>query len=237
MRLAFFISILLITCCSYTIAHRPAQAPHFTGSAAEASPDAQILEVFTDSTHIGVKGQCKIEIVKYTIYEDAYLLVKFYTRTGNSQWYLQDTYMYETTSLQALEPDISDYNNDGFNDITVISATAARGANEVRRLFIYDRKYNRLISIVNAEDFPNMQYNPELDCIDAFLVYGASTTVFAHIAGDSLKIFAQVANTADSVFVYVTGKKGKDKLIYKGPGAGPYIRHSNFRRLKINGEQ
>ncbi len=234
MRLSFFALILLTVCSSYTLA--PAPVPHYTGSITVADPDAEILEVFTDSTTIGVKGQCKIEVVKHRIYEDAYLLIKFYTRSYG-RWYLKDTYMYESTYLQGLEPDISDYNNDGLNDITIISATAARGANEVRRLFIYDKAYERLISITNSEAFPNMQYNPELDCIDAFLVHGTSTTVFAHIAGDSLQTFAQVDNTADSVFVSTISKNGKEKLIYKGTGDGPYTRYSNFRPLKIKGEQ
>ena len=67
------------------------------------------------------------------------------------------------------EPNISDFNNDNFKDITFISGSAARGANEVRRLFIYDNQNRELISIVNSQNYPNMQYNKELNCIDAFI--------------------------------------------------------------------
>jgi len=32
--------------------------------------------------------------------------------------------------------------------------------------------------MVNAEEYPNMLYNKELDCIDAFLIHGGTSTVF-----------------------------------------------------------
>lgn len=193
--------------------------------------DASILEIFTDSTRIGHKGQCKIEIIKYMLNDDAYMLLKFYTRSYG-RWYHQHTYHYETTTIQSLDPDISDYNNDGLNDITVISANAARGANEVRRLFIYDSTQQDLIAITNSEAFPNMRYNAQLDCIDAFLVHGTSSTVFAHLSGDSLRTFAVVGTTGDSVFVSTINRKGKEKIIYKGPYCCPYNRFSNFRPLQ-----
>ena len=130
------------------------------------------------------------------------------------------------------EPNISDFNNDNFNDITIISGTAARGANEIRRLFIYDNQKQELISIVNSPDYPNMLYNKELDCIDAFLVYGGCSTVFLNIDGDSLKRFASV-ELFDGLTVSTYDRKGKEKIIMtdKTNKAG-YIRYKNFRPLK-----
>ena len=195
--------------------------------------NTEIIEVFSDSLNIGEKGKCKIEIVKHRVLDDTYLIVKFYTK-GPKYWYHQNTYLYETTALMGLEPNISDFNNDNLNDITIVSAAAARGANEVRRLFIYDKKEKQLISIVNSEEYPNILYNSELDCIDAFLVHGGSTTVFARIEGDSLKEFASI-NNDNSRTVYEIDSIGNRKLIRRDTiidSDDVYIRYKNYKPLK-----
>ncbi|MBL7704216.1 MAG: hypothetical protein JNM21_01600 [Taibaiella sp.] len=133
-----------------------------------------------------------------------------------------------------LKPHIADFNNDSFMDITFISATAARGSNEVRRLFIYDAEEKKLVSIVNSENYPNMRYNKELDCIDAFLVYGGTSTVFTRIEGDSLKEFASVHNDQYRT-VYEIDKSGKERQLSKDSITDPgeiYIRYINYKPLK-----
>ena len=196
----------------------------------------EIIDTFVDSLNIGEKGKCKVELIKHRVYNDIYVIVKFYIKERNTikdpeTWMIQNNYSYETTSL-GFEPKISDFNKDDFNDITFISGSAARGANEVRRLFIYDNEKRELISIVNSENFPNMLYNKELDCIDAFLVYGGCSTVFLNIQGDSLKEFASV-ELNDGLTVSTYDKYGKEKIILtdKTNKAG-YIRYKNFRPLK-----
>jgi hypothetical protein len=196
-----------------------------------------ILGTFVDSLNIGEKGRCKIELIKHRVYGDNYLIIKFYIKGSNTlkdpeTWMIQNNYAYETTALMEFEPNLSDFNNDSFNDITFISGNAARGANEVRRLFIYDDQKQELISIVNSEDYPNMLYNNELDCIDAFLVYGGCSTVFLHIKGDSLKKFATV-ELNDGLTVSTFDDNGKRKIIKtdKSNKAG-YIRYKNFSPLK-----
>ena len=197
----------------------------------------EIIDTFVDSLNIGEKGKGKIELIKFRVYNDIYVIIKFYikgryTTKDPETWMVQNNYCYETTALMGFEPNISDFNNDDFNDITFISGTAARGANEVRRLFVYDNQKQELISIVNSEDYPNMLYNKELDCIDAFLVYGGCSTVFLNIQGDSLKEFARV-ELFDGLTVSTYDRKGKEKIIFKDTAnkAG-YIRYKNFRPLK-----
>lgn len=145
---------------------------------------------------------------------------------------VQNNYSYETTAPKGFEVDISDFNNDGFNDITFISGTAARGANEVRRLFLFDQNEQELVSIVNSPDYPNMLYNKELDCIDAFLVYGGCSTVFLNIDGDSLKEFASV-KLDNGLTVSTYDKNGRERIIFtdKANKAG-YILHRNFKSVK-----
>ncbi|MNE33169.1 hypothetical protein D3C80_1268210 [compost metagenome] len=165
--------------------------------------------------------------------EDDFVIVKFFTKESTS-WLKTNTYLYECTSSRDLDPHFSDFNNDGYNDITFISLIAARGGNEVRRLFIYDKKGDQLISILNSEDYPNMQYNEELDCIDAFLLHGGSSTVFAKIKGDSLKTFARVDNDNYRTVSEISESDNrkiisKDTIINEGD---VFTRYKNYKPLK-----
>ena len=195
-----------------------------------------IIESFVDSLNIGVKGKCKVELIKHSVNDDIFVIIKFYIKGKNTandteHWMNTNTYSYETTAMMGFEPVISDFNNDNFNDITFISGTAARGANEVRRFFIYDNQNKNLVSLVNSKDYPNMLYNKDLDCIDAFLVYGGCSTIFLNLEGDSLKMFASV-ELSDGLTVKTYDKNGNEKIIkeYKTNKAG-YIRYQNFNPL------
>ena len=200
-------------------------------------------EIFIDSLNIGEKGNCKIELFKNEVHNDFNVIVViFYVKNKKkykekNTWILKNKYSYETISLMGLQPNISDFNNDKFNDINFISATAARGSNEVRRLFIYEPKKQELISIINSQDYPNMRYNKELNCIDAFLVHGTSTTVFAKISGDSLTTFANVKNSLDFHTVNLIDKNQNIKELYKVKSKGEYIRFKNFKPLIENTEE
>jgi hypothetical protein len=196
-----------------------------------AYPNTEILETFVDSMNIGEKGKTKIELIKHRVFDDIYVIVKFYTK-GPNYWYNQNTYLYDGTGLREFEPTLSDYNNDKYNDLSFISGTAARGANEVRRLFIYEGYKKKLISIANSEEYPNMLYNEELDCIDAFLVHGTSSTEFARIVNDSLKTFASVYNDLDFHTISSVDTRGNRKEIKKVKSRGAYIRFKNFEPLE-----
>jgi hypothetical protein len=196
----------------------------------------EIIETFVDSLKIGEKGKCKVELIKHRVYDDKFVIIKFYIKARHTTqdpetWMNTNIYSYETNAMTGFEPNISDFNNDNYNDITFISGTAARGANEVRRLFIYDNQMQELISIVNSQDYPNMLYNKELDCIDAFMVHGASTTVFAKISGDRLTTFATVQNSEYFHTINLVDENGNERELYKVKSKGVYVRHKNFKPL------
>lgn len=196
--------------------------------------NTEIIETFVDSLNIGEKGKNKVELIKHRVFDDTYVIVKFYRKaTVPNRWFNANTYIVQCNAMQGLLPNITDFNNDNFNDITFISAQAARGANEVRRLFVYDDYERALISIVNSEDYPNMLYNKEQNCIDAFLFHGGTSTVFARIKGDSLKEFASVHNDSHRT-VYEVDKFGKDKLLRRDKinPEDVYIRYINYKPLK-----
>jgi hypothetical protein len=199
----------------------------------EEHPDTTILgEFFADSLHIGKRKHNKIELFSYRNADSNYVVIKFYAKAAN-KWLLQQTFAYEKYGSVSSQPKFSDYNNDAYNDLTYVSGQAARGANEIRRLLLYDPNKDRLISMKNAEDYPNLMYNKELNCIDAWLVYGGSSTVFLKIKGDSLIEFAGVS-LDDSLTVYEIDKKGQRKIIKQDTAAEwRYIRFKNYKPLVV----
>lgn len=227
------ILIILIFILSCTASPTDNEIKHVS-AANTTNTNTEIIETFVDSLNIGEKGKNKVELIKHRVFDDTYVIVKFYRKaTVPNRWYNANTYIVQCNAMQGLLPNITDFNNDNFNDITFISAQAARGANEVRRLFVYDDYERALISIVNSEDYPNMLYNKELNCIDAFLFHGGTSTVFARLKGDSLKEFASVHNDSHRT-VYEVDKFGKDKLLRRDKinPEDVYIRYINYKPLK-----
>jgi len=110
-------------------------------------------------------------------------------------------------------PKFEDFNNDGLNDLTFISGTAARGANEIRTLLIYEKKSDELLHIKNSADYPNLAYNSRLDCIDAWSFYGGTATVFLRLKGDMLEEFASVEDFPPNRTVTVRDRNGREKVI------------------------
>ncbi len=139
----------------------------------ESSPidTAELAEFFVDSLNIGRPTYNKLEHSYYRTTDSFYVVINFYSKKGN-KWVLKNHYELLKDGVLACDVNISDYTNDGFNDITYVSVIAARGANEVRTLLVYDKKTDRLVHIKNSDSYPNLQYNKKLNCIDAFLVYG-----------------------------------------------------------------
>ena len=193
--------------------------------------NVQLEEVFVDSTTVGRKKLNKVEVFKYKATDSNYVDIKFYTREAG-HWKPIQTIHFLKDGVIGCDTNLSDFNNDGLNDMTIVSAVAARGANEVRRLFIYDKATDRLIEMKNSENYPNMLYNKDLNCIDAFLVYGGSSTVFLKISGDSLKEFASI-EAMDGITVREFDKYGKGKIIFQDTtNKAGYIRFKAYKPLK-----
>src|SRR5262249_54416878 len=150
---------------------------HAIGILKNVSDTAKLEEFFVDSLHIGQKQFNKVEISRFSTPDSFFVVIKFYSRI-NKTWQLKQTFEFQKDMEIGCDPKLSDFNNDGHNDLTYVSDVAARGANEVRRLFIYDKTNDKLIYMKNSEDYPNMLYNKTLNCIDAFLIYGGCSTVF-----------------------------------------------------------
>ena len=192
----------------------------------------QLEEFFADSLNIGRNKYNKIELSRYQTLDSNWVIIKFYSKSNEKRWVLTQTFRFERDDIRDCDTKLFDFNNDGLKDMTYISDVAARGANEVRRLFIYDKNKDKLVYMKNSEDYPNMLYNKKLNCIDAFLVYGGCSTVFLKIKGDSLIEFAAVELDND-LRVYEIDIKGNRKIIRQKVDTKMYfVRFTNYKPLK-----
>lgn len=191
----------------------------------------QLEEVFIDSLNIGRKNFNKVEVSKYRTSDSNYVDIKFYTKK-NGRWMFNQKLHFLKDGISGCNTKLSDFDNDGYSDMTIVSSTAARGANEVRRLFIYNMSSDKLIEMKNSEKYPNLLYNKELNCIDAFLVYAGSSTVFLKINGDSLKEFASV-EAYNGLTVKEFDRNGKEKILFQDTtNKVNYIRFKTYKPLK-----
>ncbi len=205
----------------------------------EQSPSREVLEKYSNETRVGRRHQNKVEIDivnngEWRGYHPTNLaIIRFYSRTPARKWKLTQTLQIEDDAVAEAYPKFKDFNNDGLNDITFISGSPARGANEVRTLLIYDKSADRLVHIRNSAQYPNIRFNRTLNCIDAFLVYGGTQTVFLKLHGDMLKKFASVENFDDRRTVTVIDGNGKEKIIKEQAIVGDqlYDRFENFSPL------
>ena len=238
----YFLFLLVIFDSCQSMQNKPQTALPPAGSkgmitqriaAAQLKPTLE--DFFADSSNIGRKSHNKIEIAWYSFPDSEYVVTRFYVKQPKG-WSLKNEFKLRKDQYLDPNPDVSDLNGDGFNDVTFASLRAARGANDVRTLFVYDPKNDGLIYVKNSEDYPNMQYNKELHCIDAFLVSGCCTTVFLRLEKDSLREFADV-DRCDSLIVTTYDRKGKEKVILaKKADRTDFTRYENYMPLKAYGE-
>ncbi|RZJ89350.1 MAG: hypothetical protein EOO20_11220 [Chryseobacterium sp.] len=195
--------------------------------------EIELLEYFTDSTIIGRPNKNKIELSHFRNPDSGYVVIRFYAKSNENKWLLKQEFNFLKDEISGCFTELSDFNNDGYKDLTYKSAIAARGANDVRNLFIYDKIKDQLTYMKNSENYPNMLYNKELDCIDAFLVHGGCTTVFLKIELDSLKEFASV-DLGDKINIQLVDKNGDRRYLVKDKKNKfePYTRFKNFRPLE-----
>lgn len=184
-------------------------------------------DTFSDNKKIGKPHKNKIKLAEYQKADKNLVEIKFYSLDNNKKWKLKQNIQLEKFGGLPLRPEIKDFNNDGFQDITFISGIAARGANEIRTLFIYDKKKDELLHIKNSADYPNLQYNKELNCLDAWAFYGGVRTIFLKIVENKLQELASIEHFGNTRTIYIVDKNGKQKLLRKDK-----IKDDGFPRYK-----
>lgn len=194
-----------------------------------------LRESFVDSTTIGIKGKYKVELHSYNNMDSTYVEIKLSEKQSN-HWLQKQKIILPKDGVTSCDPKITDFNNDKLNDFTFQSSVAARGANEIRTLLIFEKVTGKLKLITNSADYPNLEYNEVLNCIDAWMVYGGSSTVFLKIDQDSLREFAGVELFDDYREIYLVDKNRKHKTLKreKIEGLETFTRFKNFNPLIEN---
>ena len=235
MRLSLF-CVLLLDLCGCTNQARMdeptgAMEPASVAKADTAPFGPELEEHVVDSTTIGRKGLNKVIVDLFRNGDSSYVEL-FFGRRYNDEWAQVQQFHFLKDGIYGLEIEFPDLNNDGFSDITIKCGVPARSANEIRRAYVYDPRGDSLIYLVNSSHYPNMLYNDELDLIDAFLVYGGSSTVFLKIRGDSLMEVARV-DLFDGLTVVEIDEAGTERVLLKDTTreAG-YVRYKTYRPLK-----
>ncbi|MEP6788600.1 MAG: hypothetical protein ABJB40_09225, partial [Acidobacteriota bacterium] len=98
------------------------------------------IEQFTDEKTIGRHRKNKVEIRCCSRGDERFAEIKFFTRSRYGAWIEMQSFKFDKDGVTDCDPIIEDFNNDGLRDFTYRSNVAARGSNEVRKLFIYDKK-------------------------------------------------------------------------------------------------
>lgn len=229
--------LLVLMACS-TQPHVPSTEPATFATedtAAEhtsASIDPYHDEEFVDSLRVGRAGINSIRLEQVRTTDSVFVRLVFRSKKTGT-WVERNNSTWLKDGLSGLHAELTDFNNDGHLDVTFVSATAARGANEIRRLFIYDAVSDSLNFITNSMYYPNLRYNPKLDCIDGFRVYGGSSTDFLRLQGDSLFMFATV-DLFEGITVTSFDADPQGKIIHQDPTyEGGYIRFSDYSPLQV----
>jgi hypothetical protein len=198
----------------------------------------RIEESFIDSTNIGIAGIFKINILQIRHIEQGVYMTFDLFKKQNNNWTLIQSYKMEKDGITSLDIVISDFNNDGLNDMTVQTGAAARGSNEIKSLFLFDKSKGDLKLIKNSSNYPNIRYNKELDCIDAWLIYGGSSTIFFKLDSDTLREFAGVELFDSILTIYQIDSNGKKIILVerKEDKLDTYTRFLNYKPLKIDKE-
>ncbi|MCC6724975.1 MAG: hypothetical protein IT258_10730 [Saprospiraceae bacterium] len=103
-------------------------------------------------------------------------------------------------------------------------------------MFIYDDNLNQLIFIKNSDEYPNLQYNELLNCVDSWAISSGSSTSFLSIEKDSFRMFAQVVAMDGELDVYTYDKNGVPKLMLDKAieEEDVFTRYKNYKPLVEN---
>lgn len=204
-------------------------------------------EKFVDSLNIGFKGMNKVEIEKFRndSTEDHLVILNFYKKDSirdfkdqknmGYRWEQVNRFYFEKDGLTGIDSEIEDFNNDGFKDLTYRSGIAGRGGNTIRTLFIFNPMDKSFVHVKNSDNYPNLSYNPKLNCINSLILTGSTITSYLTIKKDSLFEFARV-DVSDKIVVEERDSLGKFHVIeekkFNGNDKDFYIPFMNYKPLE-----
>ena len=175
---------------------------------------AQKVENFFDSKNVIQPNKYRINIVQTNFKNESVVNFTLFYKLKN-KWVQMQTGKFTKPPEVVLNVITNeDLNNDGFNDVKISFDQGARGANSIDKLFLYNPAKRKLIEIINSQDFPNLNYNEKINCINSLAYYGGTATTFLKLTKNKLVEFAQVTLEQDTLRSYKV-INGKEKLLIK----------------------
>ncbi|WP_276484230.1 XAC2610-related protein [Paraflavitalea pollutisoli] len=234
-HLPYFLLLLFIACGQEPPKTTP--APRWdslpTAELVKIQDTVTIAETFTDSLRIGSKKHNKVELVNYRQGDTAWVTIKFYSRRDTG-WLLKNEFNQDGVYAGVSDPTVLDYNNDRFNDLRYFIGTGARGGNSFYEMFLYDQAGDQLKILKGADDYPNINYNKTLNCLESLALTGSCTTSFLRISGDSVVEFASVDVDGRQITVQELDKDGQMKTtLEKKSSLLCPVKVKNFKPLVI----
>ncbi|XJR86552.1 XAC2610-related protein [Elizabethkingia anophelis] len=170
-------------------------------------------EFFSDSKTIIKPGKYKINITQKNNKTESVVSFNLLRKSGSNWSKIQSGSFKKQTNFPLLVTTDEDLNNDGYNDLKISYAQAARGANEIEKLFVFNPKKQKLTEIINSQEYPNLHYNARRNCITSYMFYGGNVTYFLNIKQDKLEGFGKVEFSNDSIYSYKI--KSKQEILLK----------------------
>lgn len=149
--------------------------------------EEKVFESFVDSTTINQNLSFRVEFYRYGLKpdEDHWVKIIFFQKKIN---YWEEVLRFESERNQTHinMPKLEDVNYDDFLDYSYVPFLAAKGANELRELFVFDSVSNNFIHIKNSSNYPNLKYNVEFDNYTGWAFHGGTTQYFLSLEVDTL---------------------------------------------------
>lgn len=157
------------------------------------------LEIYDRSDTIwNISAKDKLNVICYTVGTDQVCKRIVLVLRDNDTIF---NARFSSTTLLGPDFQFEDFNFDGIKDLTIRSEEALRGANDIRRLFLYSN--DGIFEVKNAEWFPNLTTTPNQRLIRSWIFTGNNTTVFLHLQEDSLVEDVWVDQYPDSIVLKI----------------------------------
>lgn len=174
---------------------------------------SQNTEHFSDSKIVIKPNRYKLNVSQKNNKDESIVSYELFKKTGEKWTKLQTGNFKKQANFGLYVSTDEDLNNDGYNDVKISFAQAGRGVNEINKLLIFNPKTQKLIEIVNSQDYPNLHYNSKRNCVNSYSFSGGNSTYFLKINNNRLQEFARVEFYNDSVSSYKI--KNKEEILLK----------------------
>ena len=174
---------------------------------------SQNTEHFSDSKTVIKPNRYKLNVSQKNNKDESIVSYELFKKTGEKWTKLQTGNFKKQANFGLYVSTDEDLNNDGYNDVKISFAQAGRGPNEINKLLIFNPKTQKLIEIVNSQDYPNLHYNSKRNCVNSYSFSGGNSTYFLKINNNRLQEFARVEFYNDSVSSYKI--KNKEEILLK----------------------